>query len=702
MKAGFNRTIATTNNQVLFTAGLPVRLPGDKVAPKIGQPVLWDPYQNISLAVGDIATAKNFTLSIPVKTTKGKTELVDVNGSDWDLCKDQISVTFTQPCCGVNQKVDQYIGCVKCDTGYQVEIHYRDAYTQAVHGGIGEVCWWFNYATRCVPDCDSCNVSTVTDFCVAAGLANEINSKKETHYVEGIGTMNTGDQFLFPLRAAALSRGKLFHKFCLSPQSDTCSNCSFVEGLVSLVLTTSNDPDPDTVVTIDLSGFTTDDKTNPEYMLKDLQEHLNSVLPEYKAFANISGGTGKCCQYEIEVGGCFDSAVLNTVNGPVPVTTENPFANPITFNDGCTSCTSTAISWEPQALIRYYTESIVAPCACDLPADNLNFRNHFKQIIDVQLIGDSWKPHYSHVNKVQNQVYPAGHGYYFLLDLGWQHRGGSGGDWYYNNLAESNYGRFPQHIPGHQFFESKYNIECDTSYCSMNIVAVKSGVSWHQNATISQQEAFTKLIIPITDSLTAASVKTVFDAIAAVGRCNWITGSCFEGNATATSTAIGNCLIDEDLVLGYTRQLTFINNPLSAPQVGVWTTSNAGVATVSSTGLVTPVSVGTATITFTASTGSSITDTCVVTVVADVATSASLANCLSGTPLAVLGTRQLTATVLPSGAPQAGTWATSDAGVATVSVGGLVTAVAAGTATITFTASTGTAVTTTCVITVPA
>ncbi len=81
------------------------------------------------------------------------------------------------------------------------------------------------------------------------------------------------------------------------------------------------------------------------------------------------------------------------------------------------------------------------------------------------------------------------------------------------------------------------------------------------------------------------------------------------------------------------------------------------------------------------------------------ATSASISGCLPLTNLVVLATRQLTATVLPSGAIQTGTWSTSNALVATVSVAGLVTGVAAGTATITFTSTDG-GFTATCVVTV--
>lgn len=83
------------------------------------------------------------------------------------------------------------------------------------------------------------------------------------------------------------------------------------------------------------------------------------------------------------------------------------------------------------------------------------------------------------------------------------------------------------------------------------------------------------------------------------------------------------------------------------------------------------------------------------------ATGVTITGCLPATPLAALATRQLTATVLPIGSVQTGTWTTSNAAVATVSVGGLVTAVATGSATITFTSTDG-GFTATCVVTVPA
>lgn len=81
------------------------------------------------------------------------------------------------------------------------------------------------------------------------------------------------------------------------------------------------------------------------------------------------------------------------------------------------------------------------------------------------------------------------------------------------------------------------------------------------------------------------------------------------------------------------------------------------------------------------------------------ATSSRITGCLSGTDLIIGATRQLTGEVLPVGSVQTGTWESDDEAVATVSGSGLVTGVAAGTATITFTSTDG-GFEATCVVTV--
>ncbi len=136
-----------------------------------------------------------------------------------------------------------------------------------------------------------------------------------------------------------------------------------------------------------------------------------------------------------------------------------------------------------------------------------------------------------------------------------------------------------------------------------------------------------------------------------------------------------------------TLQLIAMIEPSDADEQGMtWSSSDTAIATVNSTGLVTAVKIGTATITVTTDDGG-YTDTCEITVAQGV-TSVSL-DIASGTLILDDGdtsndTVQLTATVEPSDAANPNiTWSSSDETIATVDTTGLVTALRAGTATIT-------------------
>jgi uncharacterized protein YjdB len=148
---------------------------------------------------------------------------------------------------------------------------------------------------------------------------------------------------------------------------------------------------------------------------------------------------------------------------------------------------------------------------------------------------------------------------------------------------------------------------------------------------------------------------------------------------------------------GQTDTLIATVNPNNAADKTVtWSSSNTAVATVSSSGVVTAIAAGTATIT--ARTVNGLTATCVVTVTGLIGPSSISLNPTSFTFLTGQ-TETLHATVNPNNAAdKTVTWSSSDTAVATVSSSGKVTAIAAGTATIT--ARTVNGLTATCVVTV--
>lgn len=155
-----------------------------------------------------------------------------------------------------------------------------------------------------------------------------------------------------------------------------------------------------------------------------------------------------------------------------------------------------------------------------------------------------------------------------------------------------------------------------------------------------------------------------------------------------------------EITEGETRQLKPVFTPADASNQNVtWKSSSDAVATVSSGGLVTAVQEGTATITVTTEEGSK-TATCQVTVKKKVIPVTSISLDKTALTLTEEETCQLTATIDPADATnQNVTWTSDDTAVATVSSDGLVTAVQAGTATITVTTEDG-GKTATCRVTV--
>ena len=156
------------------------------------------------------------------------------------------------------------------------------------------------------------------------------------------------------------------------------------------------------------------------------------------------------------------------------------------------------------------------------------------------------------------------------------------------------------------------------------------------------------------------------------------------------------------LIEGKELQLTATVLPTDATNQSLtWSSSVEGVATVDPTGKVTAIKAGTTVITATAKDDSGISASCTVQVtvptvkVTGITLNKTTASVVKGKTVA------LTATVTPDTATDKTIkWTTSNKNVATVSTDGVVTAVAAGTATITATAADDSGVKATCKITV--
>ena len=228
---------------------------------------------------------------------------------------------------------------------------------------------------------------------------------------------------------------------------------------------------------------------------------------------------------------------------------------------------------------------------------------------------------------------------------------------------------------------------------------IKVGNGDYLSATVYPSNATNQSVTWTTSDPNIATVTDYgYVTAVSVGTAT-ITATTADGNKTATCTitvtppvAVTSVSLsktkDTLTVGGYDWLYAYIYPYNAANQSLTWTTSNANVATVSSNGYVTAVSAGTVTITATTADGNK-TATCTVTVNPPVAVT-SIGLTKTKDTLTVGNSDYLYAYVYPSNAAnQDITWTTSDIKVATVNSNGYISAVSAGTATITATSADG-------------
>ena len=247
-----------------------------------------------------------------------------------------------------------------------------------------------------------------------------------------------------------------------------------------------------------------------------------------------------------------------------------------------------------------------------------------------------------------------------------------------------------------------------TATCSITVVVPVSSVSLDQNElTLHVGETATLIatVSPDTASNQAVSWQSSNPSIATVsnGQVSALQlGDCTITVTTADGGKTDVCLLtvapvavtgvslnysSRTLAVGETLALTATVSPAAATyQTVSWSSSQPAVAAVDSSGLVTALSAGSCTITVTTEDGGKTAD-CLITVVIP-ATGVTIAP--QTLTLAVGQSQTMTATVLPVDASNKNvSWSSSNPAVATVNSSGLVTALSAGSCTITVTTEDG-------------
>ena len=246
---------------------------------------------------------------------------------------------------------------------------------------------------------------------------------------------------------------------------------------------------------------------------------------------------------------------------------------------------------------------------------------------------------------------------------------------------------------------------------SQTSVELTEGESTRITATISPSNATNKTVIWSSDN----SYVTVSDGtITGTKPCTaTVTAKSDDGGKTATcqvrviarNVSVSGISLDKtelSMIEGDTQALTATVSPSNATNQSVtWTSNNESVATISYSGVVTAKSPGTATITVKTNDGGK-TATCDVTVKAKVVSVTGVTLDKTSLTMTEGETQSLTATVTPDNATDKSlSWSSSNNSVATISSDGQVTAVSAGSATITVKTNDG-GKTATCTVTVKA
>ena len=242
-------------------------------------------------------------------------------------------------------------------------------------------------------------------------------------------------------------------------------------------------------------------------------------------------------------------------------------------------------------------------------------------------------------------------------------------------------------------------------------LALTAGGSEPLTTIVAPADATDKSVSWASDNSAIATVDANGNVTAVAAGNATITVTSTDGSKTATcavtvtaaTVAVTGVTLNKTtlpLTVGGSETLTATLAPANPTNPSVsWASDNSAVATVDNAGKVTAIAAGIATITVTTTDGSK-TATCAVTVTA--ATVAVTGVTLNKTtlPLTTGTSETLTATLAPANPTNPSvSWASDNSAVATVDANGNVTAVAAGTATITVTTVDGSK-TASCVVTV--
>ena len=222
----------------------------------------------------------------------------------------------------------------------------------------------------------------------------------------------------------------------------------------------------------------------------------------------------------------------------------------------------------------------------------------------------------------------------------------------------------------------------------------KVGETMDLKATVLPSKASQEVTWSVSDEALATVSKTGLVTFLGIGKVSITATSVALASQKATvsvniiepdpvSITVSGADGKTELQLAKTLQMTAVVKPDLADQSVTWSTSDMSIAFIDETGLLTAVKVGTVDVIATSQALGSLSGTITINVILPLPEEINAT--IPETVLQIEETMQLSATITPALANQQVTYQTSNEAVATVSTSGLVTGVAAGTATITIT-----------------
>lgn len=623
--SNFQQIVATKGDLAFKAAGVPVFLDDERLNIKVGEPVLYLPEQNLTIAPASIEKGTKWTFAIGGSSKNKKSGVADkliiVGGSDFNLNDDRFNVHWKSDCCGEDQIVDVYMsGCVECNESYPIALTYEDQYTRRrVATKDGDVELVLTGTNNCKTECGTC-LSDGSAFQIALSWLKDLyNQKNGTASIPGFGEVGQGGQNYVPIFAGIVEKGRKIYSYCLTPASTACATCTQVNAINSITFERNGEGQEDLVLdqTNGLQNFNISGKTSLDD-LPALEKMISKFLAPHNMWVKLNQSQSACCKIELQFMGCFDGIIFsqkndaNNANVTINVSdVYDPFVDPIVIENGlCTGCTTTSSTFDSAVMVRFIIEGGRYDCPCEGLPEVLDLRK--KRIIkQIQPLGAAWNTLNFYVKNYKLQTYAQGEGiFYYHAAINTQHKDNNSEVAYYRRGLYGEHGTAPGKT---QYYDHSNNVECQATYCecALRIDHSYSGDGvLHSRKTAGHKNVL--LIVPKADTTTITSIQTLWTRLAVLSACNIVGQPC--GSEIPDATGVTVLPSTLALEVGDTSIATATVAPTGSNQNGTWTTSDAGVATVSTLGGdITAIAAGTATITFTSEDGS-FTDTVAVTV----------------------------------------------------------------------------------------